>query len=470
MQWGYEPGSWSCHDQYSGPGGYRVDRAVMPTPHVIHMTAPSWLHMRDNTPIAEMVSHWNKAYLNHAIHHFTDVKNFTSIPEQEVLDGKWAHINVYYNSGAVFTDIDHSIPQFVFANGNGAYLDRPHYGSFVDAAGRAPWNGFSNDYFHNYSSPGWVALLYSSPAHALSQKMRYLAHIMSQSDKTKASDSWKMFLVRSHAWFMFQEGMMWKLASDHPQGISRAQVEARIEDALMGLYTNVYLPVFVNNDQSINSRCIRNLGIQVKDYDDAAGSYLWGPISFTLHYYMAHTLQMWRQFGLWKVMMDRSPQCKQALLTIVKCLDKGCIDYYLDTDGCYSGNVYGEGVNLWVGDRTTANPEVAASWADWLARVNPKASPQEDLVHKADGTIRSLDIGEWSRLQWPFIRRDYFPDIPADRDVNACCTKIMAWLKVYSDRVNAAIASNATPRSIVTADVAVHPALGRILPPSVLEP
>lgn len=465
QQWGYEPGSWSCHDQFSGPGGYRIDRAVIPDPIAIHMTDPAWVHLHDGASITEMVQHWNMAYFNHAIHWFTDVKNFGSIPTQEVLDGKWAHYQTYYGAN-VYTDVDHSIPMFVGAEGGGG-ASAPHAGAFVDTVGRLPWNGYSNDFFHNYSSPGWAALLYNSPAHALSQKMAYLNHILIQTNKTKAADFWKMLFIRSQAWWLEHEAMMWKLASDHPHGVSRAQVEARLEEALMGVYTNVHLPVFVNNDQSINSRCIRAFGLNVQDYGGTAG---WGPISFTLHYYTAHALQLWRQFGLWKVMMDRSPQCKTALLLIIKMLDKGCIDYYLDTDGCYSGDVYGAGVNLFITDRTNPNGEVASSWADWLVRVNPKAGPLEDLVHKADGTVRGVDIGEWSRMQWPFIRQQYFGDIPAERDVNACCTKVAGWQKVLTDKIDNLAASGASPRSLTIADVNAHAALGRILPPTVLEP
>lgn len=467
-QWGYEPGAWACHDGFSGPGGYRVDRAIIPTPIAIHLTDPNWVHLHDGTPIAEMVDHWNRAYFNRAVHHFTDVKNFEGLPTQEVLDGKWANWDVYYNGSAVFTDLDHSVAKFVFSNGSTSFADRPHDGAFTDANFRMPYNGESNDFFHNYDSVAWVALMYNSPAHALSQKFRYFEHIQAQCDKTKASDAWKTFLIRSHAWYLFQESMMWKLASDHPFGVTRAQVERRLEDFFMGIYTNVHLPVFVNNDQSMVSRCIRNLGIKVQ-FNDGLG---WAPSSFTLHYYMAHELVVCRQFGLLKAMMDRSPQIKAAILTMIKCLDKGCIDYYLDTDGCYSGSVYNQGVNLWVGDRTvnSETTEVAASWADWLARVNPKAGPLEDLVHKADGTVRGLDIGEWSRLQWPFIRRDFLADIPCDRDVVACCNKISAWLQVYTNSVNAQIAANASKRTIANTDVAVHPALGRLLPPTILEP
>jgi hypothetical protein len=475
MQYGYEPGSFSCHDLFSGPGGYRVDRAIIPDPIAIHMTDPAWVHLHDGASITAMVAEWNKAYFNHAIHHFTDVKTFAGLPVQEVLDGKWANYQQYYG-GSIYTDINHAVAKFVWGAGGTEFPDRPHYGAFTDASYRMPWNGFSVDFLHNYTSPGWAALLYNSPAHAVSQKFRYFEHIQCMALRTRADSTWQEFGLRSHAWILFQESMMWKLASDHPLGVSRAQVERRIEDCLIGLYNNITVPVFVNNDQSMRSRGIRNLGLWV-EWQVSYGT-SWYARSFTLHYYMAHALVVWRQFGLMKVMMARSEACRQAILTIIKLLDKGAIDYYLDTDGCYSGSVYGASINLWVGDRTIHDEsvEIASSWADWLSRVNPKASPQEDLVHNADGTLRGtnntkgLDIGEWSRLQWPFIRRDYFADIPCDRDVNACCTKINGWLQVYTDRVNALVASNASKRSIAGAEPAVHPALGRLLPPPTLEP
>lgn len=470
QQWGYEPGAWCMHDQYSGPGGYRVDRAIIPDPIAIHMTDPNWVHLHDGTPIATMVDHWNRAYFNFAIHHFLDVKTFASLPVQEVLDGKWANYDQFYGGGVAYTDIDHAVAKFVSVGYNEAL---PHWGGFTDANYRLPWNGFSIDFLHNYHSPGWAALLYNSPAHAVSQKFRYMEHIQCQTLRTKASNAWKSFQVRDFAWYVFQEGMMWKLASDHPLGISRAQVERRIEDMLVGLYTNVTVPVFVNNDQSVPSQVLRNFGWQAAWSGAYGGVDQWVINSVNLHYYMAHALVTWRQFGLLKIMMNRSDQCKQAILTIIKCLDKCSIDYYLDTDGYYYGTMYNEGPDIFIGGTRTSQTAavVANGWADWKARgAYPVRAAQEDLVHDQNGNIRGLDIGEWSRLQWPFIRRDYFPDIPCDRDVVACCNKITAWMKVFADRVAALTASNASKRVIAQAEPGVHAALGRLLPPTVLEP
>lgn len=466
--WGYEPGSYTGHDMLTGPGGKRIDRAVMPSPIAIHLTDPNWVHLRDNTPISVMVQDWNKGYFNHAIHFFDgDIRNFSTVPTQEAVDGLWCHGEVYYNGAMrTFTDLDHAIPQFSIGAGPTEVPSLPHLGAFTDTNYRMPWNGYSHDWFHNYNAVGFAALFYNSPAHLVSQKHRYLASIMMQGSGTRPDALWQSFLVRNQAWLFAEEARMWKLASDHPLGVSREVVEARIEAGLVSLYNNITVPLEINNSQTMFFRGIRNLGIAT-EYNTTYG---WYPKSFSLQYYMAHALQFWRQSGLWGVMYNRSEVCRRALMTLINALDKGCLDYYLDTDGAYSGEVYNAGIDLWIGNRMTNNDsiEIATSWADWQARKTPKASTQEDLIHNAAGALRQPDVGEFSRMQWPFIRRDYFPDIPALRDVNACCAKVTNWQGVWNTHIATMEGNGTSKRAIAQADWGIHPALGRILPPTVL--
>lgn len=465
--YGYEPGSISCHDMYSGPGGIRIDRGAVPAPIMTHITDPNWTRMRDGTSISELMTHWRKAYFNHAIHHFTDVKTFASIPVSEVLNNQWSHYQVYYN-GSVFAapGSAKSIPQFVY-HPDSEYTTHIHNGAFVDTNGRMPWNGFSVDWFHNYSAHGLAAAVYNDPALAVSAKFRYLASILCQFNyMTPDLMSTSHFGIRSLAWVWLQNAFMWKLASDHPLGISRRDVEARIEAELVAIYKNVYIPLRVKNDQTMKFRVLRNLGMMCQKNDTT-----WAPSSWALHYYMAHTLQIWKQYGLFDVMWNRSDACRKALQVQIDMLDKGCIDYYLDTDGYYSGSTYGNDPNLWIGDRTTGldSVEVPTSWADWKNRgAYPRANLTQDLVHNADGSLRNPDIAEWSRMQWPFIRRDYFADIPCARDVAACCTKVDGWQQALATNIANLKASGATAYTLMATDGSVHPGVGRPLPPTTL--
>lgn len=469
MGWGHEWGNQNCHDLYSGPGGVRFDRGIVPTQILIHLTDPNWVILQDNSTITERIKHWNMGYCNHSCYHWDGpVNQFQSVPVQEVLDGKWMYGEIYYNYlRSISGDLDRTIPMLVPSSYN-IGSDYPHHGSFTDANYRMPWNGYSNDWFHNYGCPGHAALAYNSPAHALMQKLRYLGSIMAQGAKTKPEDFWKSFAIRDNAWLLLHEGVMWKLASDHQCGIPRAMIEDRIEKMLASVYNNITVPVEISNAQTIWARGIRNFGMHLAWNPDAGR---WQTNSTALHYYMGHAMQLWRQFGLFKAMSDRSEVCRRALLTIIKMLDKGAIDYFLDTNGAYDGPVYGSGLNVFTASSpTTTNNEslqnIYSSWTDWQTNGWPKKGPLQDLIRNADGTFRQPDIGEFSRLQWVFIRKDYFPDVPSDRDIDTCYAKCEAWMNDWNTRIQ----NIADPRDKTRADWSAHPAVGRLLPPTILEP
>jgi hypothetical protein len=286
---------------------------------------------------------------------------------------------------------------------------------------------------------------------------------MAQAGHVNPTSWWNSFLVRDWAWNMRNEAMMWKLGSNHPQGVRQADIEARMETALNALYDNVYVPLEVNNSQTMFMRCLRNFGIPVV-YDGTR----WTMASWTLGYYLAHTLQFWRQSGFWHRMFTRSDKCQKVMLMMLKLLDKGCLDYYLDADGCFST---GNSPNLWIGDRTinSDSVEIATSWADWNARIYHKA-PGENMVRNADGTKRYCEQGEFLRMQWPYIRRDYFPDYPAERDVGAVCAKVDAWVVDFHADVEILYGVPGTERQQSGREWSIHPGCARILPPPVLGP
>jgi hypothetical protein len=463
--WAYEPGSYSGKDYHRGPGGIRMDRVVIDSPYAIHMSNPNWVHLRDNTPISEMVKHWSMAEFNMAFHHFDgDIRDFASIPVAEHLAAKWCHGEVYYNVQVkTFTDLDHAIPQFCVENSPTSHADRPHWGAMVDQNNRMPWNGHSVDWLHNYGGSFWAATLYLSPAHVVSSKFRWLASGMCQAGHVNPNTWWRSFLVRDWAWNMRNEAMMWKLGSDHPQGVRQQDIEARMEIALNALHDNVYVPLEVNNSQTMYFRCLRNFGIPVV-YDNG----MWKMASWTLGYYLADTLRVWRQNGFWHRMFTRSDKCQKVLLMMLKLLDRGCFGYYLDADGCFST---GNSPNLWIGDRSVNSDsvEIATSWADWNARIYHKA-PGENMITNADGTRRYCEQGEFLRMQWPYIRRDYFPEYPAERDVNAVCAKVDQWVIDFHAAIEILYGQPGTERTQSGREWSIHPGCARILPPPVLGP
>lgn len=469
--WGYEPGSHSMHDHFTGPGGIRIDRAVIPGPIAIHMTNPTWIHLRDNTPITEMVDHFNKAYFNHEWHLLTDARTFESLPVAEVLDGKWGHCRTFYggNDSYVPGGVEYSVPVF---SGSGLTQDTlPCDGAFVDENYRMPWNGSAIDNLHNYSMPGLVALLYNSPMHAYAQKLRYFASIMCQLGGAPATTSVAggTYAIRKHAWRLVQAAVTWKLAANHPRSISRADMEARIIGELTAVYNSITIPLNVTNDQTPYFKMLRNFGVPVNYVSYEVNK--WPTQSMGLTFYMALVLQFWRQSGLWRRMYDHSTITRDALLTIVQTLDVASFGFILETEAAYigaGGSVFnGKPIFMAGGTETSATPDVPTGWADWQARVWPKTGA-EDMIHAPDGTLKVPTSDEHLRMQWVLIRRDYFPDVPCVYDVAAACAMVEGWQAAWAAHVAAKEAIG--PRAASQNEWSHSPAYGRILPPVQLEP
>lgn len=468
--WGYEPGTVGCHDQYTGPGGPRIDRSAIPGPIAIHMTNPTWVHLRDNTPIVEMVEHWNRNYFNNAWHYLTDAKTFDSLPLSEVLAGTWGAGDTYYGGLDTYVPggVEYTVPFFAYGNGTGERGTLPHAGAFVDTNYRMPWNGAAIDSLHNYQAPGWVALLYNSPMHAYSQKLRYFTSIMCQlgngAASTAINSNW--YATRRQAWTMFQAAMTWKLSANHTLGIPQADIEQRIVDELTAVYDQITLPMNVQNSQEVYFKMLRNFGIPVRYYAGA-----WICDSMGLTFYMAHALQFWRQSGLWRKMYDHSIITREALLTIIQTLDVACFGFILETDAGYigsGGSLFNGKPTFMAGDtNTSATPDVPTGWTDWQNRVYPKLGA-EDMIHAVDGSLARPDLGEQLRMQWPEIRRDYFPDVPCVYDVAAACTKVAGWHTTWANHV--ATQEAISPRAAALAEWKLPPGYGRILPPTTLEP
>lgn len=472
--WGYEPGSWSAHDFYTGPGGMRIDRSVIPTPIALHMTKADFVHMRDGTPIEEMVDHWNKAYFNEPYFWITDARTLASVPVEEVIFGDWAFGRSYYGGLDYYTagGMEKAIPIFAIGQGKTSEPAQPHFGAFTDTNYRMPWNGASIDTLHNYSCPGWVTLLYNSPMYAYANKMRYMASIMCHlgTRDTYADDSaHSYFGRRNHAWRILQHTMMWKLASDHPLGIKRAAVEERLIGELTAVYNYFTVPIHIQNNQEPLYKTLRNLGVYV-EYAAATGG--WQAASFGLTYYMAHALQLMRQTGLFRRMYDYSEITREALLTIIKLLDVGSIAFFNQTNGNYIGqvgSVYGGYPYLMIGDNKAVNPIVPESWAEYKAKVCPQDG-QGSWIRRADGTLKSPDSSEQLRSQWPGIRKAYFPDIPCDYDVDMACNIVDGFHNEWAAEI-ARLESNGTPKNAIrNYEYKLPVGYGRILPPQTLEP
>lgn len=90
------------------------------------------------------------------------------------------------------------------------------------------------------------------------------------------------------------------------------------------------------------------------------------------------------------------------------------------------------------------------------------------MIHAPDGTLTKPTSDEHLRMQWPFIRRDYFPDIPCAYDVDAACAMVDDWQNAWAAHV--ASQEAIAPRQAARSEWGQVPGYGRILPPAQLEP
>jgi hypothetical protein len=484
--WDYEPGSISGHDMYSGPGGPRFDRNVFPTALAMDLSFPGGSRLKDGVLYSTIADAFGKSYFNHCFHMMTDVKTFAPTNDALTLAGTYAHSGSYYATNDYgYSSLNNG------GTANVAVHLRAHQlgGHTYDKHERFVWNGWAIDPLHNYTNPGLWALIYNSPMHLISAKHRYHHGIMSQALQTLPGDPHIEVFTRAMAWRLMHQVMAWKLATDHPLGLTRSEVETRFQADLESIYDQVYVPAVVNNDPSYKWAALRNLGmIGYQNSGFHSGVFNYCVLSNSLVYYIGNVFMLMKQTGSWNAMMAKSTKCQLILTFIVQCLDKYSIDFILDTTGHgegyypsnpldttgnnsdpstnYATNTYNN--NYYTAISTVVSngqtPVLATSWANWQTLFPPVG--QADWIHKSDGSINiapERDATQHMRAQWAFIRRDFFPEIPNSR-INAACAKYQS----YYDTVANNAAAQATPFNQAAADWALRiPSMGFYKVPTV---
>lgn len=461
--WGYEPGSYCLHNHNTGPGGVRIDRSVIPGPIAIHLTDPTFVHLRDQTPITEMVSHWNKGYFNHGYHYTLDVRTGETLPLDELVAGKWGFCRTYYLTQGDSTTsggVEYAVPVFAVRDPTD-HPDEPHWGYFTDENYSMPWNGYAIDNLHDYTTPYYAAALYSSPAHAFALKHRYIAHLLVQNDNSVSDPIIYDIATRAHAWLLHHEVHMWKMASDHRFGVSRDIPFNRLVGLFNTLNRDLYVPLYVNNDQSIFYRALRNLGINIR-YQGG----FWYCQSFGLQYYMGGVLAQLRTTGLWTLLWNHSTTVRNGMIALLKMLDTGSIAYLLQTNGRYWGSTYNGAPFFGLNNTSQTGIDLATSWADWINRIVVDADKTPiDLFTKADGSYRLPDTAQALTMQWVKIRKDYFGDIACDYDLDAAVAKVEAWYASIATRIASQQAGGTSLNSLRLADWHIPPGYAFLKPP-----
>lgn len=148
-------------------------------------------------------------------------------------------------------------------------------------------------------------------------------------------------------------------------------------------------------------------------------------------FYMAHALQFMRQIGLFKVMRQKSQACEEALMYMIKCLDKFSIDWVLDTDGVPQ---YYYPIATLAATDSNAYSETCRSWALHAQSYSQKEG-LEDFITNLDGSIGDVrDLNEHNRAQWVIMRDLYFPEIPVERGGTALTDAVAKFRGYYAKK------------------------------------
>lgn len=453
--WGYEPGAFGPMDQTYGPGGSRANRMVIGTPYAIYLTNPNFVRPRNNDAIAEMIDHHNLHFFNMGMYWFQDVKNFGTIPINEVLQGVWGGGKTYYggNDSYVVGGNAKSIPFFAISAGSGIQAG-PHKGMHTDKNGRAPWNSFAFDWEHNYDSPGMVAAFLGSPMHAVAAKHRFIASQMAQVSWTLPGSVSGMFMARDHAWRWLHLVHAWKLGSDHELGITRQGIEDYMEADLNALYDVWYKPAFVDGRQQPQDILLKNMGVAA-GYSQNNGT--WGHTAHGITFYLGGVMGLMKQYGMYKRMADKSEKCKRALEMVIRNLDYMAIEFILKFNGRNPNyNVFTDNVGL--------NPVFVKTW-DELNTRDPRNGLEDWTSNPAGDWIGERADTEHMRAQWVSIRKNVFPELPYDGTADGINLAYQAY-KAHYDKAVARLAET-PPKSDFTY---LWAGFAEWLPPTVVEP
>ncbi len=442
--WGYEPGSISGHDWFTGPGGVRFDRAVIPAPLAYFTSNPSYRRPKDNAPIRDLVEAWGLAYFNHSSHYITDVSNFSTILNSEQERQGASQMNAYYGAGRTFAPASKSIDVRAVTNGsydlvgsNGG-TDPSH---FLDSKGRRFWNSAVIDDNHLHQTPYWHSILLNSPMHIVASRAAfnasYLARLGSKEISMRPTNNWTPgssyasinSRVQAYRWMHY--ALMWKSATNHSLGVSRESVEKALLDDLRMWHDKLLVPT-QNENQNPYHVALKQLGIPVQAWQDSKGQWFLRSEGTALQFYHATLFVTLKSLGLWDVLM-KDPKAKATLNFVMECMTKFSVDMILATDGraeVEDGQVIVAGPFSRFEDINASS--VPKSWQDWAGKF--PAVGTENWIKDANGKFLERYSGQHLRSQWAFVVRDWFPEFGGQRAVDGAA-KYWSFLEQWKANV-----------------------------------
>lgn len=407
--WDYEVGSMSGHNWYTGPGGPRFDRGPIPSILAQWATAPTTNRLEGNVPWADIAHGFSMAYLNHSNHWVKDPRTLMLAANNDELMYEWDIAGNYYG------DSGQGGAKSIDSRGNMREDVQPQH---LDKNGQLFYSGWGRDGLHSYGNAGWPAILMNSIMMTMAQKFDSFWEFQRGAYQGRGD-----YMVRNQAWRWLAFALAWKTASKHPLGVQRELIERLIVGHLEGWHEQVYVPVYVQNEDSPFANGLRNLGQPVFN-----GNGYWETQGGALGMYMAGVLMLWKQTGLWNRMMNYNLKTRQVLTMQIKHMDTYGFDYTLDT-----------AMETWPNSYVDINNP--ASFSSWAA-LHPK-NGLTDLYHNADGSIKPNDryVGQHPFGMYIYARKHYFAEFAHPR-LQAAYDK---WEKMNAD-VAANVAGGVNPR------------------------
>lgn len=433
----FEPGSQNAgHDWYPSPGGVRYDRYFIPSQLTMYVSDPTGVRPQDNVPYRVICDEYGKGFFNHGHHDVTNVRLLETLPFDDVAYGKYAYTYGYYTPqgpvlvpGGTATHIDTK-----------TIMNGENWGP-TDKDGRHHYHGWNVDSQHAYGSPGWYALMFNSVAHMVSAKMRFNAVMMSTanwgSPTTSPLDTGGYLMRRQHAWRCLHLSTMWKLATQHPIGISRAKMDARWVEELEYFHDTVVVPTTDPahpNYNDIYFACLRNLGVPGLRIVSGATHFIEASTDSKL-LYLAGVLGMMKTTGSYDYMRAKSVKCQKSIDLIRDSIAKYTIPKMLATKGRAEGLT----ASLTAPVPLATSLVAPADWYEWAAVFAP-VDGAKDLITNADGSPFPYERSSYQHLwiQAIFQFRDYFPEFNFPGVAEAC-----AMAQEFETRFAARVAAGA---------------------------
>jgi len=395
---GSEPGAYAGSNWYTSPGGPRPDRSVYPSVLALWLDNLNGVRTQDNVPYKDMAHGFYRGLYNHSNHFMNNASTMEGINKNDLLYDRVTAENTYYGND----------PRSIGVSFNGDQRDGT--GSWnMDIDGDMIMSGWARDPLHDHAQRGMFGMHVRSPAYALWGRFDTMSAMMlHQFPETGVRGQ---YMIRTMAWQWFQMLVAWKNATKHARGFSRAEMEAYWVRMLEGVYKYHYKPVHIDMEDSGYARGVRNLGIALRQHDNGYG---WADPGGKLGYYMAWTLQLMKQTGLWHTLIAKNERCSLALHGLVRDMDTHCFGLMTQANGAVPGNY------LYIPGWPSLDV-IPVSWPAWYAEHLKDPVGDNDWIYRSgyndDGSEYhrryepNQDIA-WNHFEaYARMRKNFFPEI-----------------------------------------------------------